>query len=208
MINTEEIITNIKLKNNIILYNENVYNYYNKLSDEFDCIYLKDPVPIKKQLIEIIEKISDYKKSKLNRMTVSDLKNLLVEQLDDEFLVIMFNRFEKITKKAVEVYVYINNNSNIIFLASFNGKFNKDAYFFFKKFKILNKDEYKEKNKDTINVTYPLYIFISVICFAVYLKFGLSLGILGTLYYPIVILGAIWFAFLVFRTLTYVGGRV
>jgi len=208
MKSVNDVITNLDKGKNIIFFNKNVYSYYELLKDSFDCIYLNEPVPLKLQLIKILNTISGYKRLNLNRMTISDLKEKLVEELEYKVLVVMFNHFERLTKKAVEVYEYLNSVDNIVFVASFNNRFKKEAYPFFKKFIFLNKAEYYQNNgNDEIDVTYAMYFVICVLCFALYIKFAHTLYS-ESVTIAIVAMGALWFTFLLFRTLIFAGGRV
>jgi predicted lysophospholipase L1 biosynthesis ABC-type transport system permease subunit len=75
-------------------------------------------------------------------------------------------------------------------------------YSFFKTFILANPEEYELKNGDNeINVTYPLYIMLSLYIFLIYLKTATSI------YMAFLFIGAAWFALIVFRTFVFVGGR-
>lgn len=101
----------------------------------------------------------------------------------------------------LQVYQYLNSLSNIQFVCSFSQKFKTEIYPFFKQFELVNKEQYKQKRKTEINVTYPLYFAISIISFIIYIKIASYVD------YSIGIIGGIWFAFLMFRTLVYIGGK-
>jgi hypothetical protein len=154
------------------------------------------------KLIEIIKIISpDYKRS-LDYLTILKLRDILIEELKSDNLIILFNNFDLLTKRTVQIYQYLNSLSNIQFVCSFSQKFKTEIYPFFKDFVLINKEEYKQKSKNEINVTYPLYIAISIISFIIYIR------IASSVYSAIVVIGGIWFAFLMFRTLVYIGGKV
>jgi len=207
MNNIDKIITQLQAKNNIIFYNKDIYPYYRELKSTYNCVYLNEPIPLKAQLINIINKITGQKKSKLNQLTITQLKELLIQKLTYKKLIIFFNHFERLTQRAIDVYEYLNSLENIIYVASFNNKFKKEAYFFFKKFKLINQKEYEEKfKKDEINVTYALYLIISTFCFIMYLKIALSLY-LNTAFFAVTSIGALWFALIIFRTFIYAGGK-
>ena len=203
----QEVITNISNGNNVILYNRDVHSYYHKIKEIFECVFINEPVPVKVQLLKILNKIVGHKKLKISQATILDIKELIVKHLEKKTLVILFNQFEMMTKSAVQVYEYLNGFDNIIFVTSFKRNFKKEVYFFFKTFIFINREEYKKaKETDEINVTYPLYFILSVICFAVYLKFALSLYS-QTISFAVTFIGALWFSFIVFRTFTYIGGK-
>ena len=60
----------------------------------------------------------------------------------------------------------------------------------------------KEVVKDEINVTYAIYFLISIFCFLLYMKISYSL------YMAVILIGGVWFALIIFRTLMYAGGRI
>ena len=197
-----QIMEKISEGNNIIFYNKSVYDCYNKLKDDYICIYFNEPTPVKVRLIKIINELSEENKLSLNRLTIDELKEILVRELEYERLVITFNHFERLTKSTVQVYQYLNTLKNIQFICSFSQDFKPEVYPFYKQFELANQKEYEEKGvKDEINVTYALYIILSVYCFFIYLKTFPSIST------PFILIGAAWFALIIFRTLVYIGGR-
>lgn len=196
-----EILDKIDKNVNIIFYNKNVKEFYTKLKEDYTCVYFNEPTPIKMKLIEIIKKISPDIKRSLDYLTIADLREILIEKLESDNLILLFNNFDMLTKRTVQVYQYLNSLSNIQFVCSFSQQFKTEIYPFFKEFELVNKEQYKQKRKNEINVTYPLYIAISIISFIIYIK------IASSVYYSIGIIGGIWFAFLMFRTLVYIGGK-
>lgn len=187
---------------NLLFYNKSVDKCYDNLKSDYLCVYFNEPTPIKMKLIEIIRIISQNNERSLDYLTISKLRDILIEELKSDNLIILFNNFDMLTKRTVQIYQYLNSLSNIQFVCSFSQKFKPEIYPFFKEFELVNKELYKQKSKNEINVTYPLYIAISIISFLIYIKIATSV------YSAIVIIGGIWFAFLMFRTLVYVGGRV
>jgi hypothetical protein len=197
-----QIMGKISEGKNIIFYNKSVYDCYNKLKDNHICIYFNEPTPVKVRLIKIINELSDDNKLSLNRLTITELKDILVKELHYERLVITFNHFERLTKRTVQVYQNLNSLSNIQFICSFSQDFKPEVYPFYKQFELVNQKEYEEKGvKNEINVTYALYIILSIYCFFIYLKTASSP------YTPFILIGAAWFALIIFRTLVYIGGR-
>jgi len=188
--------------NNLIFYNKDVYKYYDGLINDYLCIYFNEPLPVKVRLIECINKVSNRKRPSLKRQTMAELKNILVKELKYEKLVIIFNHFERLTKRSVQIYQYLNSLDNVRFICSFNKNFKPDVYPFFRTFELVNKEEYKLKcGSNEINITYTIYGIISVFCFFIYMKTASSL-IMAT-----ILIGGAWFALIIFRTLMYAGGR-
>ncbi len=188
--------------NNLIFYNKDVYKYYDGLMNDYLCIYFNEPLPVKVRLIECINKVSNRKRPSLKRQTMAELKNILVKELKYEKLVIIFNHFERLTKRSVQIYQYLNSLDNVRFICSFKKNFKPDVYPFFRTFELVNKEEYKLKcGSNEINITYTIYGIISVLCFFIYMKTASSL-IMAT-----ILIGGAWFALIIFRTLMYAGGR-
>ena len=108
--------------NNLIFYNKDVYKYYDGLMNDYLCIYFNEPLPVKVRLIECINKVSNRKRPSLKRQTMEELKKILVKELHYEKLVIIFNHFERLTKRSVQIYQYLNSLKNIQFILT--GKHN------------------------------------------------------------------------------------
>lgn len=190
-------------RKNILFYNRDIYTCYNEFMDDYLCIYFNEPLPVKLTLIECINKISDSKRESLKRLTVAELRKIFVKELKYERLVIFFNHFERLTKRDVDIHLYLNSLKNVQYICSFKGEFKSVVYPFYQHFILVNKEEYDVKSgKDEVDVTYPVFLGISFVGFLVYIKVGTTSMAAG-----IILLGALWFAFLIFRTLVYVGGR-
>jgi hypothetical protein len=188
--------------NNLIFYNKDVYKYYDGLMNDCLCIYFNEPLPVKVRLIECINKVSNRKRPSLKRQTMEELKKILVKELHYEKLVIIFNHFERLTKRSVQIYQYLNSLKNIQFICSFKKNFKSDVYPFFKTFYLVNREEYKLNcGKKEINITYTIYAILSVYCFFIYLKTASSMVM------AMILIGGGWFALIIFRTLMYAGGR-
>jgi len=129
---------------NIIFYNKSVYECYNELKDDYICIYFNEPTPVKVRLVKIINEISGDNKPSLNRLTVAELKDILIKELGYERLVIIFNHFERLTKRTVQVYQSLNSLKNIQFICSFSDSLNREVYSFYSQFELANKEEYEK----------------------------------------------------------------
>lgn len=191
-------------KKNLIIYKRDVQDVYSELKGECRCVYLENPRPIKPRWIGVIKAISGDKHKSLSVKTIPDLQNILVEETSMKGLIILFNEFESLTRNMAMSYKSLHENADIIYIASFTKYFETQGELtdFYKTFHLVNEDELrKDVNLDVINITYPVYIFICALLFILYLKAATSLAM------AVVLLGAIWFAFLAFRTLIYIGGK-
>ncbi len=189
---------------NLMFYKKDVYNCFKELKSEYLCVYYNEPLPIKMRLVDAMNIISGYSKAQLNRLSIPELTKFLVEELESKTLIILFNHFERLTERSLQIYQYLNSMENIHLICSFNvvKTFKPEVYLFFKTFKWVNIQDYKfENTKDEINITYAVYAILSIYCFFIYLKTSFSCNIASLL------LGGAWFGFLIFRTLMYTGGR-
>ncbi len=188
---------------NIIFFQKSVYDCFNELQEDFLCVYFSEPIPVKVRLIKIIQELNGDDTRTLNRKTITELKELLLKQLKYERLIICFNHFERLTKRTVQIYQSLNSLTNVQFVCNFQNNFKSELYPFYKTFILANPEKYELKNsKNEINITYALYIIISIYVFFLYLKTTSSI------YMAFILIGAAWFALIVFRTLVFVGGRV
>lgn len=192
---------------NLIFYKRNVFECYNLLKDDFLCVCFNEPVPLKFRLTTAIDLASDNKYNALYNKTIPELMEILIEELDSRTLIIMFNHFEKLTITAIDIYNYLNNRENIWFICSVQGHFKRDKkvelYNFYKDFVLMNKEELDgEKVSDEVNITYTVYLLLALLFFIVYLKTASSVFIAS------ILIGASWFAFLIFRTVLFVWGKV
>ena len=199
-----QIRSDISSGQNLMFYDKNVYECYRRLRNDFICVFYHVPLPIKLRLVDATKVITGQTKTFLNRLAVPELTQLLVEKLQSKTLIILFNNFERLTDRSIQVYKQLNSQPNIHFICSFyfDRTFNPEVFSFFKTFKLVNKDDYELKNRNEIDISYVVYAGISIYCFLIYLKTGFSLAS-ATL-----VIGAAWFALIIFRTLIYAGGRL
>jgi hypothetical protein len=192
-----------EVQENIIIYNRNVSKYYYKLKDNNRCIYFDEPIPVRINLIGILKTVNPNYKFDKNHITIAELKEVILKELGTNKLIILFNNFEKLNKSALNAYQYLDKNKNVRFICSFKKRFKNEAYNFYKTFKFINKEDYPyEENMKKINITYTIYAILSLACILVYLKASISI------YIATIIIGALWFGLIIFRTLMYAGGRI
>ena len=188
---------------NLIFYDKDVKPCYDELKDEYLCVYFDEPAPARIRLIEIVYKLNKDSKFKPKSKSIPEIKKFIIKELGDDKLIIIFNHFERLNNQSVRPYYDLNEYENIQFICNFTQNFKKQIYPFFKTFKLINGDKYKkEVVKDEINVTYAIYGLLSIFCFLLYMKISYSL------YMAVVLIGGVWFALIIFRTLMYAGGRI
>jgi len=201
--NTTQIRQHLLKGENVLLYNRDVTTYYYQLKDEFPCILLGEPLPLKYKLIKCIQGISGDEFSTLEKMNIIQLRDTLAQKIGDNKLLIIFNQFDRLTRKSAEIYHSLDQKGKVIFLCSFQASFKQEIYSFYQSFNLLNKNEYQtETGKNDINISYAVYAILGILCFLVYLKIS-STSTAST-----ILIGALWFAVIIFRTLIFVGGRV
>lgn len=191
----------IEKNKNVIFYNKDVKLCYDELKDNYLCVYFDEPSPPRIHLIDIVKRIKKSGKFK-KTLTIPELKKLILKELGDDKLIIIFNHFERLNNQSVRPYFDLNESKNIQFICNFTQNFKRQIYPFFKTFVLINKDKYKkEVIRDEINITYPVYALISIFCFFLYMK------IASSIYMAVILVGGVWFALIIFRTLMYAGGR-
>ncbi len=200
LLQISELIENGK---NVIFYNKDVSDCFEFLKNDYLCIFFDEPIPIRVKMIEILKKLNPEYKFNKAHITIVELKEVISKEIKNLNLIILFNNFEKLTKSTVSIYQYLNDIKNIQFICSFKGKFKKEAYYFFKTFIFFNKKDYNPKKDDNqINITYALYAVLSIFFILIYIKISTSI------YIATIMIGAIWFGLILFRTFMYAGGRV
>ncbi len=180
----------LRVQENLLFYNRDVYQYYNKLKDDYLCIYFDEPIPVRIRLIGILKTINpDYKFNK-NHITIAELREVIPKELGSKNLLILFNNFEKLNKSALNVYKHLNTNKNVKFICSFKNRFKNDAYTFYKTFNFINKEDYPyEENLKRINITYTIYAILSLLCLLIYIKTSFSFYIVDYYYWR----SMVWF---------------
>ena len=198
-----QIMELVKQGNNLIFYNKDVSICYNELKDGHLSIFFDEPIPVRIRLVKILSMINpDYKFNKAH-ITIAELKIAIIKELKAKNLIIFFNNFEKLNKSSLSIFEYFNSLKNIQFICSFNTRFKKIAYRFYKTFKFVNKEDYHPKeDSNQINITYTVYGVLSILCILIYIRVSASI------YIATIMIGATWFGLIIFRTLMYAGGRV
>ncbi|MDP1552425.1 MAG: hypothetical protein Q8M06_05400 [Methanobacteriaceae archaeon] len=187
---------------NLLFFNKDLYDIYKGINSNYISVFFNEPSPIKARLIVSIETVVGSKEPALYKLTVPELVNILQVKVFSTKLVIIFNGFHLLTGKQVSVYEELNRNENILFICSFDQEFKKEAYKFYKTFKVINMEEYRlETGKDEINISYPIYLVVSIIGFFIYFK-TITSATMGTM-----LIGGAWFGIIIFRTFIYTGGR-
>lgn len=111
-------------------------------------------------------------------------------------VVIAFNHFERLSPSTARFWLQISGHEKIVFLGSIYGKFKKDAYSFYKTFKVINKEVMESEGPGSeIDITLPFILLVGAFFFISYLKISTT--------QTATMIGAVWFAFLVIRSLMY-----
>ena len=79
-----QIMKLIKKGQNLIFYDQDVEPCYDKLKDEFLCVYLYEPTPPRIRLIEIAYKVNKSSKVNIKRISIPELKKLIISELGDD----------------------------------------------------------------------------------------------------------------------------
>ena len=195
-------LENIKKGQNSLIYKKNVFTLVKELEKNYLTIYINEPSPVKHKLIQMITEIQTHrerkvpKETELTRMTTEDLKQMLFKKASGIKVVVAFNHFERLTATTARFWHSIAGHDRIIFIGSLFSSFKKEAYGFYKTFEVINKAEMREQSPaGEMDITLPTVIACGALVFICFLKISFISSE--------VIIGAIWFAFLMARTLLY-----
>lgn len=202
LLNVQKLLSQNK---NLIFYKKDVKLYYDMLKDKHRCVYLDSPRNTRTRFQQIAKAIAGNKYGSITPKTIPELQKIIVEESKIKRLVILFNEFERHTETSALQYSYLTKYGSVLFISSFYNYFGtqRELTSFYNTFHLVNEDELmSDVNLDEVNVTYTMYFIIAAIMFLVYLKASTNIAS------AVVLIGGLWFAFLIFRTLIYVGGKV
>lgn len=191
----------LKTGRNVLIWKQNVFNYTREVEKRYCTIFLNELSPVKSKLIQLIIAVQLHRQrkvpseSELERMTVDHLKNMLLKKVGMK-VVIAFNHFERLSPSTARFWLQISGHEKVVFLGSLYGKFKKDAYGFYKTFKVINKEVMESEGPGSeIDITLPFILLVGAFFFISYLKISTT--------QTATMIGAVWFAFLVIRSLMY-----
>ena len=172
----------------------------NSIRAELNQIGLIVEIPSPNSQKEALKNIAIGIGIKLTKQTskysILDLKEMIEDKLTKlNKVIIVIDEFHIAQKKSVVIFKDLNKISNVCLICRYYGKSNTHVKTFFEDL-ILYK---KEEEKDII-IKYSYFILITAIPGILYLKLAFT-------FFPIdgtAIIGALWFAMVIFRTLTYV----
>lgn len=211
----KDIISNIQLGNNQTIYREDMYQIYKAIIEElyqpkrskydinYKCIYI-DTQKDKDIILDAIKAVKDInpKKKKLHKLKQEDLIEMLIAILPGTQLIIVYNYLEDMTNKREQLFRKLMRHK-VLFIAGFQKMPKENRMPFFKKHYFVNKAEYELlKGENKIDITYFFYMFITIFMVLIFLRI-VSLGTIGD-----IAASALWFGLLVFRTFSYIGGKV
>ena len=195
-------LENIKKGQNSLIYKKNVFTLVKDLEKHYLTVYINEPSPVKHKLIQMITQIQTRrdrkvpKESELTRMTTEDLKMMLFKKASGIKVVVAFNHFERLTATTARFWHSVAGHERLVFIGSLFTKFKKEAYGFYKTFEVINEAEMREQSPaGEIDITLPTVIACGALVFICFLKISFISSE--------VFIGAIWFAFLLARTLLY-----
>lgn len=193
----QDIATQIKEQinknNNVLLYNEKLYDYYKKGDKSIKSVYISTPRK-GKMAFELMLKKQD-KDAQVKNQTISKLVEQIQENTKSEKLLIYLDSFQQLSQRELIYYKELERNININFIVNMT----EDKKFidedFLDKFIILN-DEYYNNRSQSINVTYPMLLLLSFLIFIFFLR--LQLSVIKFL------VNTLWFTLLMYRTIYYI----
>lgn len=197
-----KILANIKAGKNSLFFKKNVFDYVDVISESYTIVYLDELSPIKSKLIQLIKSIQEIRDRKVpssshfQRMTIDELKEMLIKKASGIKVVIAFNHFERLTPSTARFWLSVSAQERIIFLGSLYDTFRKELFGFYKTFEVVNQEFMEsEAPSSQIDITMPFCLLVGVLIFICFIKVSL----VGSA----ILVSSLWFAFLVFRTLMY-----
>ncbi|MDO5851665.1 MAG: hypothetical protein Q4Q23_04180 [Methanobacteriaceae archaeon] len=189
-----EINEQLEKDNNVILFKQDLKKYHKYYQKKYNTIYISTP-KIGKIALENILRIK-YKK------TDKELKNKTAMQLISEInketkgLIIFLDAFEQLSLREQEYYKQLALNNQIKYVVNTNTQPTKTNKEFFKKFILINMEDFQDDRTQSINITYTILFLISLIIFLLIIKLELNKTSL--------IINSLWFTLLMYRTFTYI----
>ena len=198
----EKILGNIKEGKNSLVWKKNAYNYVEVVSEIYSVVYLNELAPIKSKLIQLISTIQETRDRKaptptqFQRMTIEELKEMLFKKASGFKVVVVFNHFERLTPATSRFWLSVSSHERIVFLGSICGNFKKEVFGFYQTFEVVNERLMKNEGSGSeMDITMPFVLIVGAFIFICFLKISL----IGS----VMLVSALWFAFLVVRTLLY-----
>ncbi|MBO7718814.1 MAG: hypothetical protein J6S29_01530 [Methanosphaera sp.] len=189
----KEINKQLAKHNNVLLYNEDLHKYYKIRDKSMKTIYISTPKKGKTAFEAMLKKVDN--EATVKNKTISKLIEQINEKTKNERLIVYVNSFEQLTLRELTYYKELEENENIQFVANIT----RDKKFideeFLQKFAILN-EEYYNNRSQSINITYPLLLVLSLLVFLFFLRLQLSL-----INY---LVNTLWFTLLMYRTIYYI----
>ena len=173
------IFENIKNGKNSLIWKKNTLNYVDLIKEKYRAVYINETDPIKSKMIKIIREVSRIEgikrietEEQLSKKTKDQLKELLKKRNRKYRLVIIFNHFERLTRTSAQYWMSLAGDKHIIMVGSIFGVYKKEAYGFYQKFDLINKEE-QEESRAEINVTIPFILVMGAFIFAILYKLSL-----------------------------------
>ncbi len=179
--------------NNVLLYKQELLEYYKIRNKKIPAVYIISPRKGKTAIESIVKALDNT--SQTRNKSISKLIEQIRKEVEDKTLHIYIDNFEKLSNRELEYYselVGIENIQLIVNLSSDTKFIDED---FLKKFIILNPDDYNDNRSQSVSVTYPILLLLTLIVFLAFLR--LQLSILN------ILVSTVWFSFLMYRSFTY-----
>ena len=210
----KDIMSNINLGKNQTLYGQDMFKIYKNLVKElykpkktghdsnYRCIYI-DTQTDKEIVIAALKEVKYIKEdANIEILPKEELIKFLIATLSDVKLIIVYNYLEDVTNNRVKLFQRLMRHK-VLFIAGFQKMPKKELMDFFNIHEFVNAEFYATQiGNDNIDITYLFYIFITLFMVLIFLRI-VSLGTIGD-----IVSSALWFGLLVFRTFSYIGGRV
>ncbi|RAP51688.1 MAG: hypothetical protein BZ138_04585 [Methanosphaera sp. rholeuAM270] len=189
----DEITQQLEKNNNILLYQDDLYNIYKHTKENYRTVYISTPKKGKLAYEQILKKTD--KKADIKNKTISKLMEEIKENTTKEKICICMDNFEQLTKRELENYRELIQQENIQFIANINEDKNFVDNKLLDNFIIMN-EEYLSNRSQSINIKYVILLLLSFLIFILFLRIQLSI-----IRY---IISGLWFTLLMYRSFYYI----
>ena len=177
---------------NVLVYNEDLYLYYNKFDTNDFKVYISTPKNGKNAFESILKSVD--KTENTNNKTISKLIEQAIKKTRDKRLILFIDNFQQMTRRELNHYKQLEKQENICIVANMTEDKDFIDEEFLDNFTILS-DEFYSNRSQSVNIKYTILLLLSLLIFILFLKLQL-----GTLRF---LVNTLWFTLLMYRTFYY-----
>lgn len=180
--------------NNILLYQDELKNYYQKRDKSIKATYITSPKKGKTAYEQILKTLK--KDTITKNMTISKIIEEIIKESKTNKIHIYIDNFEQLTKKELNNYKELEQEKNIILIVNIRNDEEFIDEDFLNKFIIINGENFQNNRSQSVNITFVILLLLSLLIFLIFLKLQLS-----QIHY---LVSTLWFTLLMYRSFYYI----